>query len=93
MYLNLKQNNSIEFNVFIEKIEYLKNMEWRLRSSDKKSSVAILQNNWFVLPWLLILYFKSDKIKDMNVAVIILPDMIKKNDMRQLKLYLSQIKS
>ncbi len=91
MYISLKQNSSVEFKLFIEKIQYLKDMEWCLVSSDKQSTVGVLQENWFVLPWMLILYFKIDK--DKNQVIIILPDMITKSDLRLLKLHLSLIKS
>ncbi|MFV1985499.1 MAG: hypothetical protein ACC657_18265, partial [Thiohalomonadales bacterium] len=90
MYISLKQNSSVEFKLFIEKIQYLKDMEWRLVSSDKQSTVGVLQENWFILPWMLILYFKIDKNK--NQVIIILPDMITKSDLRLLKLHLSLIK-
>jgi len=89
MYFSLVQNSSIKFKIYIKNIQSLKDMEWRLENSDMQSDIAELQKNWFILSGLLILYFKIDNAK--NKTIIILPDMINKNDLRQLKLYLNQI--
>lgn len=89
MYFSLVQNSSVKFKIYIKNIQSLKDMEWRLENSDMQSSIAELQKNWFILPWLLILYFKTNN--DKNKVIIILPDMINKNELRQLKLYLNQI--
>ncbi len=90
LYLNLKKSNSIAFQNYIKNIEYQKDMQWMLVSSNQKLITANLQQNWFVLSWLVILYFKIDSNK--NIITIILPDMIEKNDFRLLKLHLRQIR-
>jgi len=88
LFVSLKNNGFIQREYWIDKIETLTDMEWRLQSSSEKSLSAELQNNWFSLPLMLILYFKIAEGK--TRAIIILPDMINRNDFRELKLYLNK---
>jgi hypothetical protein len=85
LYRSLENNNSIRFKRYIIKIHFLKDKQWKLTYSDQESSVAELQDNYLLLPYLQILYFKQ-KRKD-NV-IILLPDMINKDEIRRLKLHL-----
>ncbi|MFV2061400.1 MAG: protein YgfX [Gammaproteobacteria bacterium] len=90
LYRSLIKSSSTVFGLHLRSIELKKEMEWLLINSDKQSVTAMLQKNWFILSGLVILYFKDDAHK--NITTVILPDMIKKNDLRKLKLYLSQVK-
>jgi hypothetical protein len=90
LYLSLKKCNSVAFGFYFNNLKYKKEMEWLLEYSDKRTVKALLQKNWIVFSGLVILYFKDDSNK--NITTIILSDMVRKNDLRILKLHLSQIK-
>ncbi len=89
-YFSLKQTSSIRFKRYIINIQFLKDMQCGLLCSDKQIYKAELKQNWFELPYLVILYFKTDS--DINKSIIILPDMLNKNAFRQLKLHLRSLK-
>jgi len=88
LYVSLKHNNSINFKIHIKQIQFIKEMEWHLIDSDKKIVAVELQENWFILPQLLILYFKTNINVAKHKTIIILPDMLNQNELRQLKLHL-----
>ncbi len=90
LYFSLEQTSSIGFKRYISNIQFLKNMQYSLFCSDKQTYKAELKQNWFELPYLVILYFKIDGAK--NKSIIILPDMLNKNALRQLKLHLRSLK-
>lgn len=89
-YYSLEQACSIRFKRYIVNIKFLKDMQYSLSCSDQQSYIAELKLNWFELPYVVILYFKTDF--EQNKSIIILPDMLDKSELRQLKLHLRLLK-
>jgi len=90
LYRSLIECNSVRFKHHIINIESSANLSWHIHDSNDKLTVAVLQNNWYILPYLIILNFKQDN--NQIITLIIVPDMISNAGLRELKLHLLQIK-
>ena len=91
LVINLNQNGFVRSEYWIDQIQFMNEVELILHRNDKHSFNAVLQHGWFSLPLMLVLYFKvaSGRTK----AIIILPDMLDKKALRQLKLHLNKLKA
>ncbi len=90
LYHSLKKSSSVKFKDYIKSIEFRDDLQCKLIHSNNQSSSVELQSNWFKLSWLLILNFRLNESGKRYTSIIILPDMLHNERLRQLKLHLLQ---